>query len=136
MANAGASRLALIDAKTGPREVPLPPEAVAVLRARRPRRATGYVFPSPMDPQRPRRQIDDAWAKVKAEAGLRPSTRLHDLRHTYASRALMQGETMQMAGKLLGHKRTSTTERYAHLEDSFLAAAADRVAARVAKLLG
>lgn len=131
-----ADRLALIDSKTGPREVALPPEAIALLKARRPRRATGPVFPSPRDPTRPRRQIDRAWAMVKAQAGLRAGTRLHDLRHTYASRALMHGETLQMAGRLLGHKRTSTTERYAHLEDGFLAAAADRVAERVAKLLG
>jgi integrase len=46
--------------------------------------------------------------------------RLHDLRHTFASHAVMQGEGLLMAGKLLGH-------RYAHLEGRFLLDAAERI---------
>jgi site-specific recombinase XerD len=45
-----------------------------------------------------------------------PTLRLHDLRNTYASRAVMQGKTLFMAGKLLGHRNLASTERYAHLE--------------------
>jgi len=130
-------RLELGDSKTGPRAIPLPAAAIAILKARRPpRRAAGYVFPSPVDRRRPRSNIDTAWMQVKRAADIEGTLRLHDLRHTYASRALMQGETLQMAGKLLGHRRTATTERYAHLEDSFLIAAAERVSARIAAMLG
>ena len=34
-----------------------------------------------------------------------PDVRLHDLRHSVASRALALGEELPMIGKLLGHRR-------------------------------
>ncbi len=40
--------------------------------------------------------------------------RLHDLRHSFASRALALGESLPAIGKLLGHARVETTARYAH----------------------
>ena len=48
----------------------------------------------------------------------------------------MQGETLIMTGKLLGHRHAATTERYAHLEDRFLLDAANRVAAEIARRAG
>ena len=41
--------------------------------------------------------------------------RIHDLRHSYASRALAAGESLSMIGKLLGHADIQSTARYAHL---------------------
>ena len=41
--------------------------------------------------------------------------RLHDCRHSYASRALALGEGLSMIGALLGHAKVGTTARYAHL---------------------
>ena len=49
-----------------------------------------------------------------AEAGL-DDVRLHDLRHSWASRALALGESLSTIGKLLGHSHIQTTARYAHL---------------------
>ena len=43
------------------------------------------------------------------------------------------GETLMMTGRLLGHRHTATTQRYAHLEDRFLLQAAERVAAEILK---
>jgi len=70
---------------------------------------------------------------IRRTAGLASDIRLHDLRHTFASQAVMQGETLMMTGKLLGHRHTATTQRYAHLEDRFLLQAAERVAAEILK---
>ena len=36
-----------------------------------------------------------------------------------------------MIGALLGHRNTATTERYAHLSDDPVRAAADRIAAEI-----
>ncbi len=47
----------------------------------------------------------------------------------------MQGESLMITGKLLGHRHTGTTERYAHLTDHFLLEAAERVADRILTLL-
>ena len=55
--------------------------------------------------------IDEAWLPLRARAGLE-DVRLHDLRHSYASRALALGEGLPMIGKLLGHKIVRTTARY------------------------
>ena len=40
----------------------------------------------------------------------------HDLRHSFASRALALGESLPMIGKFLGHTQVQTTARYAHLD--------------------
>jgi len=47
----------------------------------------------------------------------------------------MQGESLMITGKLLGHRHTGTTERYAHLTDHFLLEAAERVTDRILSLL-
>ena len=55
------------------------------------------------------------WCAVRDEAGIAADARLHDLRHSHASHAIMNGESLYMAGRLLGHRRASTTNCYAHL---------------------
>lgn len=64
-------------------------------------------------------------------AGLR-GTALFDLRHTYASNALMSGVSLEEIAKLLGHTQIQTTARYAHLSDEHVHAAAAQVSERIA----
>ena len=40
--------------------------------------------------------------------------RKHDLRHSFASRAVALGESQPVSGKLFGHSQVQTTARYAH----------------------
>ena len=58
--------------------------------------------------------MGDYCAAVLTRSGL-DDVRIHDLRHSWASRALALGESLSMIGKLLGHNRIETTARYAHL---------------------
>jgi integrase len=58
--------------------------------------------------------------------------RLHDLRHSYASLAAGRGVSLQMIGKLLGHKVPATTGRYAHLARDAAAAVNDELGAVMA----
>ena len=51
----------------------------------------------------------------------------HNLRHTYASRALALGESLTMIGKLLGHTQVQTTARYAHFAWDSIQNAAARI---------
>ena len=53
--------------------------------------------------------------------------RSHDIRHSYASRALALGESLTMIGKLLGHTQVQTTARYAHLARDSIQTAAARI---------
>ena len=62
-----------------------------------------------------------------------PDVRLHDLRHSVASRALALGEELPMIGKLLGHRRIESTVRYAHLARAAVREAAERVANSLAE---
>ncbi len=104
-------RLFLPDSKTGPRTVWLAQAARDVLD-NLPRKST-WVF-SATKPKR--HHLDEFWRQIRAEAGLN-GVRLHDLRHSYASVALQNGETILAIGKLLGHARASSTLRYTHLTD-------------------
>ena len=58
--------------------------------------------------------------------------RVHDLCHSYASRALALGESLPMIRKLLGHRQIETTARYAHLTRDSVRASADRSADSIA----
>ena len=53
---------------------------------------------------------------------------IHDRRHSYSAHAVMSGLDLYTLGRLLAHADTGSTERYAHLADDHVrAAAADSV---------
>lgn len=54
----------------------------------------------------------------------------HDLRHTFASRLAMNGESILTIKELLGHKTLAMTLRYAHLAPDFKRAAVERLVKR------
>jgi len=54
--------------------------------------------------------------------------RWHDLRHTFASRLAMAGESIQTIAELLGHHSLQMAQRYAHLSPSYLRQAVQRLA--------
>ena len=120
-----AGELRLRDSKTGPRMVPLTRAVAAVLAgiARVPGNPWVIVGQRRNDRLT---KLDNYWQPIRAEAGLE-DVRLHDLRHSYASRALAVGESLPAIGKLLGHRKVSTTARYVHLMHDAAKAAASRV---------
>ena len=119
--------LHLEDSKTGPRMVWLSSPARQVLD-RRPRRSP-WVFPSQSTKSHiSKGAIRHIWYRIRTDAGM-PDVRLHDLRHTYASLAIMQGESVPTVGRLLGHSSPSTTLKYIHLADSMVSDAAETVGA-------
>ena len=126
-------RLVLADGKTGPRIVPLNTPARRILE-RRPRGASPFVFPSPSDPTRPRSRNLAFWYRARREACIE-GVRLHDLRHTHASHAVMNGVPVPVVARLLGHSDVRTTLRYAHLGDREIEQAAERVGQAIAALL-
>ena len=124
----------LADSKTGPRKVPLNTQARRILD-RRPRGGSPFVFPSPLDPCRPRGLELALWYRVRREAGVE-DVRLHDLRHTHASHAVMNGVPIPVVSRLLGHSNVRMTLRYAHLGDKEIEAAAERVGQSIGALMG
>ena len=125
-----AGELRLRAAKTGARMVPLTPTAAAVLDgiARVPH--SPWVFTGG-SPERHLSQLTTYWHRVRSHADVE-DVRIHDLRHSFASRALALGESLTMIGRLLGHTDIGSTARYAHL-----ARGAEKVAvARVGGSIG
>ena len=125
----------LPDAKTGGRVVPLGPEARAVLSSIPREEDNPWVIAGRLpgshltDLQRP-------WRRIRKQAGLE-DVRIHDLRHSFASRALALGESLTMIGKLLGHTQVQTTGRYAHLARDSIQTAAARITGSIGgNLLG
>ena len=125
----------LPDAKTGGRVVPLGPEARAVLSSIPRDEDNPWVIAGRLpgshltDLQRP-------WRRIRKQAGLE-GVRIHDLRHSFASRALALGESLTMIGKLLGHTQVQTTARYAHLARDSIQTAAARITGSIGgNLLG
>ena len=60
------------------------------------------------------------WAKAGDMARIVADTRLPHLRHAHASHAVMNRESLHVAGPMLGHRRASATNRYVHLPDTTL----------------
>ena len=91
------------------------------------------MFPSPQDPLRPISVNLAVWRLVKERAGL-DGVRLHDLRHTYASYAVMQGIPLPTVARLLGHRHVRMTLRYAHVHDAEVADAAERIGETIVRI--
>ena len=125
-----AGELKLRDSKTGARVVPLPPAAGSVL-AGLPRVAGNPWVITGARPGGRLSNLNDHWLRIRARAGLEDA-RIHDLRHSFASRALALGESLSMIGRLLGHGQIHTTARYAHLARDAVKASASRVAGSIA----
>ncbi len=120
-----ANELRLPDTKTGGRAVPLAPSAVRLL-AGLPRDEENPWVIAGRKPGSHRTDLQHPWRHIRARAGL-DGVRIHDLRHSFASRALALGEGLPMIGKLLGHTQVQTTARYAHLARDTVKASAARI---------
>ena len=126
-------KLFLRDSKTGPRMVWFSSAARAILDGL-PRKSV-WVFPSPRTTGcLTAEAVGAVWYRVRAEAGLR-DVRMHDLRHTFASHAVMNGVPVPVVSRLLGHSDVRMTLRYAHLADKEVEAAAERVGAAMAEAI-
>jgi integrase len=116
----------LPDSKTNePRTIHLSDAAVEVLKTVP--RISRYVIAG-AKPDEPYKNLSRAWIVARAYAGL-GDVRLHDLRHSYASLAVSRGVSLALVGKLLGHKVSATTQRYAHIARDVTASINDELGA-------
>ena len=127
-------RLELADSKTGPRTVLLNEPARQILARRMRQENSPWVFPSVRDPSRHRGRELSLWDRIRREAGIE-DVRLHDLRHTVASQAALNGVPLTVAARLLGHSNVRMTLRYAHVGDREIEAAAERVGCAVGAII-
>jgi integrase len=126
--------LRLAQTKTGKSVRPLGHAAMQLLLAVRQERRdnsidAAWVFPATSGTSH-FQGLKRVWHSVMQLAGLNDCTP-HTLRHTLASQAASNGESLPMIGALLGHKHARSTSRYAHIARSPSKDAMDRHTSRI-----
>ena len=104
--NFDTGQMRLPDTKTGTRIAPVTPAVARVLNSLSRTPGNPWVFPGRKKGTR-LVNLNDSWDRVRKHAQL-DDVRLHDLRPTFASRALALGEGLPMIGDLLGHRMVTT----------------------------
>ncbi len=124
------SILTIRDAKAGSRFAFLTEQAATMLRNRQKGNPSDYVFPARVGGKLKKishsffRTVD----KLKLNDGIddpRLQICFHSCRHSYASWLIESGVDLYTVQKLLGHKTNVMTQRYAHLSENKLRAAAE-----------
>lgn len=103
--------------ETGARSILLPPSTAEILRKRKKKSYSQWIFHDPVRPELP---LSPATAYRRMKTLLRyaelPSIRFHDLRHTFATHALSSGVDAKTLSGILGHTNASfTLDTYTHV---------------------
>ena len=136
----GMGMFALGATKTsqGTRTIILPQSIVELLRQRKKRAVSQWIFPQPASPELPM-SPDSAYRRLKVllkQAGL-PNIRFHDLRHTFATHALTSGVDAKTLSGILGHTNASfTLDTYTHVTADMQQQASGIVGGFMEDLLG
>jgi integrase len=121
------------DTKSGAQLRPIGAEAVKLIEAQAVRDGCPWVFPASHGDGH-FVGLPKVLDRICKKAGLEGVT-LHVLRHSFAAAAAELGFSELTIAGLLGHSVPGVTARYAHVPDSALVAAADRVAAYIGSAL-
>jgi len=113
--------------KTTEREIPMNAELLALLKKHKAQTKDGeYVFNKQgkqYEPNALRKKL----IRVTKKCGLKDVTKLHTLRHTFASQLVMKGVDLPTVKKLMGHANIDTTMIYSHLADEHVDRAVDKL---------
>ncbi len=119
------------------RSIPLNDSALWVLEQLPSKGKSAYLFPSPVKAadgkDEPYVTISRAWYRIRKIAGV--SVRIHDLRHSFASRLVCNGRSLYEVQQILGHSDPKVTMRYAHLSSRALQEAANAGSVIVPKVV-
>ena len=113
----GGVRVGETKTETGARTILLPPSTVELLKARKKKSYSDWIFHNPVVPELP---MEPSAAYHRLKTLLRyaelPSIRFHDLRHTFATHALTSGVDAKTLSTILGHTNASfTLDTYTHM---------------------
>lgn len=81
------------------------------------------------DQKTPKITIQRNWERAREKVGLH-GMHFHDWRHSAASELINAGVDLYTVGRVLGHKDSRSTQRYAHLAVDTLTAAVSKIGRR------
>ena len=113
----GGVRVGETKTERGARTILLPPSTVELLKKRKKRSYSDWIFPNPTVPELPM-SPELAYNRLKTllKYAELPSIRFHDLRHTFATHALTSGVDAKTLSGILGHTNASfTLDTYTHM---------------------
>ncbi len=117
--------------KTGERDIPISDGLLKLLtdlhRKRDGRSKNDYVFPVKSSGKNMHNYLRMELIKIAKKAEIGEFTKVHTLRHTFASHLVMQGVDLPTVQKLMGHSDIETTMIYAHLGPDHLANAVEKL---------
>jgi len=113
--------------KAARRKLTMTDEVWSILKERAVSSKSPYAFSSPDNPEKPIGSVRKAHDAAVRRAKITPKFRLYDLRHTYASRAVMAGVDLPTLAALLGHTSIQMTMRYVHPAEEHKREAASKI---------
>jgi len=116
--------------KSGERDVPMT-DGLATLLIKLKKKSgrvndSDYVF-CLIESGHSRNRLRTELIKIAQRAGIDDLTKVHTLRHTFASHLMMSGVDLPTVQKLMGHSDIQTTMIYAHLAPDHLADAVNKL---------
>ena len=114
--------------KTSEREIPIHEEVKKVLKELQGKNSgkSKYVFSS-SDGSKCKLKLRRRLMEVTKKSGFPDVTKIHSLRHTFASHLVMSGVDLPTVAKLMGHADIATTMMYAHLAPDHLVGAVEKL---------
>jgi site-specific recombinase XerD len=114
--------------KTNEREIPVNDGLMSVLKKQK-AQANGspYVFPDEEGGRIYKNRLRKRFMTLTKKLGFGEITKIHTLRHTFASHLVMKGVDLPTLKKLMGHSDIDTTMIYSHLTEKHVDDAVKRL---------
>lgn len=112
--------------KTGEREIPINKKMLALLKKLQQKKKSAFVFTG-KDGNKIKVKLREQLIKTAKNAEIENLTKIHALRHTFASHLVMKGVDLPTIQKLMGHSDIQTTMIYSHLAPDHLSDAVDKL---------
>ncbi|EKE02116.1 MAG: site specific recombinase [uncultured bacterium] len=106
------------------RTIPMTPVLIELFKELHKKRIVGieYVFFNPKT-LKPYNNVRKAWITLKKRAEIDLDFRIHDLRHSFATKLMDKNVNLGIIRELLGHSSLNVTQKYAHAKKESVRAA-------------
>jgi site-specific recombinase XerD len=113
--------------KTSERYIPMNDSLFKVLKQHREQSKGSLVFTDSNGNKIQKNELRKELMWITKESGFPDVTKLHSLRHTFASHLVMSGVDLSTVKKLMGHSDIETTMIYSHLADEHVDKAVEKL---------